>query len=388
MPRNYTAAIAGCGSIGEAHMDGYSRVKDLKVIAVADPVRPARETYLRQYGIELAYETVGEMVRKARPDIVSVCAWHKLHMPLTVAAAQPGVKGIICEKPMATSLAEADAMIEACEKNGIRLVISHQRRFTPGWEKARGLVKQGAIGAPQSVEIRVAEGLLNWATHAIDGARFVLGDPAPQWIMGAVERKTDRHERATPIEDACIGLVHFDGNLQFFVQSDLYWEGYDAGKFMVRGSDGMLWVEEMKVRLFNAETAGWQDVALGAPEGAQAIGGSTNAAQVLELIRWIEGGPEHRGSGRNARVTLEIMMALYESARRHQVIRLPLLERGYPLELMISEGKLPVETPGSYDIRGFLQRDGIDEAEYARLRASGVAHHEAMRRLHGAGPGR
>jgi hypothetical protein len=146
----------------------------------------------------------------------------------------------------------------------------------------------------------------------------------------------------------------------------------------------MLWVEEMKVRLFNAKTAGWQDVALDAAEGAKAIGGSTNTAQVQELIRWIEGGPEHRGSGRNARITLEIMMALYESARRHQVVRLPLEERRYPLGLMIAEGKLAVEVPGRYDIRGFLKRDSIDEAEYTRLRASGVAHHEAMRRLHPA----
>lgn len=385
--KNYTAAIAGCGSIGEAHMEGYGGLDNVKVTACADPVKGARDTYMRQYGIELAYETVDEMVRKARPDIVSVCAWHKLHMPLTVAVAKAGgVKGIICEKPMATSLAEADAMIEACEKNGVKLVISHQRRFTPGWEKARDLVKQGAIGKPQNVEIRVAEGLLNWGTHAIDGARFVLGDPNPVWVMGAVERRTDRFERDTPIEDSCIGLVHFDDNVQFQIQSDLYWEGgYDAGKFMVRGSEGMLWVEEMQVRLFNAETRGWKDVQLDAAEGAKAIGGATNAAQVQELVRWIEGGPAHRGAGRSARVTLEVMMALYESARRHHVIRLPLTERGYPLELMMSEGKLPVETPGRYDIRGFLKRDGIDEGEYAKLRASGVAHHEAMRRLHGAG---
>ncbi len=384
MPKTYTAAIAGCGSIGMAHMEGYSLLKDrAKVIAVADPLPAARQMYMRDYGIELGYDTVEEMVRKARPEIVSVCAWHKLHAPVTVAAARAGgVKGIICEKPMATSLAEADAMIEACEKYGVKLVISHQRRFTPGWEKARELVKQGAIGTPQNVEIRVAEGLLNWATHTIDGARFVLGDPKPVWVMGAVERRTDRFERDTPIEDSCTGLVHLDGNVQLSIQSDLYWEGYDAGKFMVRGSDGMLWAEEMQVRLFNAKTRGWQDVALDAAEGAKAIGGATNAAQVRELIAWIEGGPEHRGSGRSARMTLEVMMALYESARRHHVIRLPLQERDYPLELMVKEGKLPVETPGRYDIRGFLKRDGIDEAEYSRLRAGGMAHHEAMRKVH------
>jgi predicted dehydrogenase len=339
--------------------------------------------YMRDYGIELEYGTVEEMVRKARPEIVSVCVWHKLHAPVTVAVAKAGgVKGIICEKPMATSLAEADAMIDACESNGVKLVISHQRRFTPGWVKARELVAQGAIGKPYTVDVRVAEGLLNWATHTIDGGRFVLGDPMPVWVVGAVERRTDRFERDTPIEDSCIGLVHFEGDVQFTIQSDLYREGSDAGKFIVRGSEGMLHVEEMKVGLFNARTGGWHDVPLNAAKEAKAIGGATNAAQAEELIRWIEGGPVHRGAARSARVTLEIMMAVYESARTHHVIRLPLQEKGYPLELMIKEGKLPVEVPGRYDIRGFLKRDGIDEAEYARLRSQGVAHHQAMRMVH------
>ena len=150
----------------------------------------------------------------------------------------------------------------------------------------------------------------------------------------------------------------------------------------MRGTDGLLDVSEMTVRLFNSGSRGWKDVPLDAAEGAKAIGGATNAAQVRELVRWTEGGPEHRGSGRKARATLEIMMAMYESARRRHVIHMPLQEKGNPLELMIEEGSLPVETPGKYDIRGFLKRDGIDEAEYARLRARGMSHHEAMRKVH------
>ena len=74
-------------------------------------------------------------------------------------------------------------------------------------------------------------------------------------------------------------------------------------------------------------------------------------------------------------------MALYESARRHRVIHLPLLEPEYPLDLMIREGALPVEVPGRYDIRAFLKRDGIDEKAYAALRAQGMGHHQIMMKL-------
>jgi hypothetical protein len=76
------------------------------------------------------------------------------------------------------------------------------------------------------------------------------------------------------------------------------------------------------------------------------------------------------------------MMALLESARRHQVIRMPLEEKGYPLELMLEEGLLEPTEKGPYDIRGFLKREGVDELRYAELRAEGMSHHPIMRKLH------
>ena len=128
------------------------------------------------------------MLEKAKPDIVSVCTWHPLHPAPTIAAAQAGVKAVICEKPMATSLGAANSMVDACEASGTKLIISHQRRFTPGWEKARELIQQKVIGDPVWVNCKIVQGLLNCGTHAIDGSRFVLGDPQTLWVMGAVER--------------------------------------------------------------------------------------------------------------------------------------------------------------------------------------------------------
>ena len=243
-------------------------------------------------------------------------------------------------------------MLSACAEHGTKLVIGHQRRFTRGWEQGRALVQAGAIGEPIWVNARIAEGLLNWGTHTIDGIRFVLDDPDAEWVMGAVERNTDRYERDTLIEDSCLGLVNFVGGVQAFVESDLRRDGATAGAFQLRGTAGMLDVAESHVRLLNATTRGWHDVPLGDDAGVYpAIGDRTHVAQVQELLTWIEGGPEHRGAGRRARATVEIMMALYQSAREHQVVRLPLAEPGNPLELMVAEGKLPVRVPGRYDIR-------------------------------------
>ncbi len=383
MAKQYKAAIVGCGSIGQAHMQGYLRLGNVDVVAVADPLEPARQMYMDNYGISQGYATVAEMLEKAQPDLVSVCVWHLLHDTVSAEVATgPSVKGIICEKPMAIGMRRADTMIEVCEANGVKLVISHQRRFTLGWQKAKELVADGKIGIPLRADLRVREGLVNWGTHSIDGARFILGDPVAEWVMGAVERTTDKYERGTAIEDSCLGLIHFGSSLQFFIQSDLWDRSCDAGKFFIRGTEGMLHVRETVLKLFNAESNGWMDIDLGLKEGDQAIGGNTNAAQTQELIEWIEGGPESRGSGRKARDTVEVMMAIYESARRHQVIKLPMEEKEYPLDLMIAEGKLPLEVQGRYDIRGFLDRSNIDESRYQQLRDNGIQHHQAMRTVH------
>ena len=383
MSKQYKAAIVGCGSIGQAHMQGYERLDNVDVVAVVDPLEPARKMYMDEYGIPSGYATVEEMLEKSEPDIVSVCVWHLLHDTVTAEVAiGPSVKGIICEKPMAIGMGRADAMVDVCEANDVKLAISHQRRFTPGWEKARELIEDDAIGTPLRADLRVKEGLANWGTHSIDGARYILGDPIAEWVMGAVERRTNKYERNTAIEDACMGLIHFGGSLQFFIQSDLWDRDCDAGKFFIRGTEGMLHITETVLKMFNAETQGWKSIDLGLKEGDQAIGGNTNAAQTRELIEWIEGGPESRGSGRIARDTVEVMMAMYQSARRNMVITLPLKEKDYPLELMINEGKLPLEDEERYDIRGFLDRSQIDENRFQQLKDDGIPHHQALRIIH------
>ena len=387
MTARYRAAIIGCGDIGHAHAQGYVANPDVELRAVVDPVEAARAQFQAEYGVPEAYPSMEEMVATGRPDMLSVCVWHRLHAPMTIAAAQAGVPAVICEKPMATSMAEVDAMVEACDSAGTRLVVSHQRRFTPGWEKARELVAAGAIGDVHTAQGRGIQGLLNVGTHIIDGLLFILGEPDARWVMGAVERETERFERDTPIEDRCMVLAELAGGAQIVVESDLPTEHRMVGPpgqgitLRITGSGGMLETSEYFCRTFTAGSHGWRrDFA---SDDVDTIGGRANARQVRELIRWLGGGPEHRCSARRASRTTEIMMAAYESARRHRVVRLPLEERSYPLGAMIDEGLLVPSTAGAYDIRAYLRREGIDEQRYAELRASGLGHHDIMARIAG-----
>ncbi|MBC63618.1 MAG: hypothetical protein CL746_04770 [Chloroflexi bacterium] len=383
MKNKYKVAVIGCGSIANAHLEGYSKLSKIEIKAVVDTNRAAREMYMKEYQILNGYENLESMLSEMNPDIVSICVWHKLHDVMTEKIANyPSVKGIICEKPMAIGLGNAEKMIEVCKKNNVKLIISHQRRFTPGWMKAKDVIQSGLIGVPIRGEIRVKDGLLNWGTHSIDGVRFVLGEPEAQWVFGALERSTNKFERDTAIEDCCMGLVQFEDNLQFFIQSDLLDNNCDAGRFTIIGTNGMIYIEETKIRLFNDSSNGWKNIKLDLDKDDKAIGGNTNAMQVEELIEWIEKDKESRSSARIAIKTQEIMMAIYESARKNKVIKLPLKEKNYPLELMIDEKKLHLYNKEKYDIREFLNRDNIDEDLYQNLKAQGLEHNEIMQKIH------
>ena len=99
-------------------------------------------------------------------------------------------------------------------------------------------------------------------------------------------------------------------------------------------------------RLINGSSGGW--------EVRQPTGEDPSVGQARELVSWIEDRSQHRGQAENARAAIEIIMAIYESARRHEVVSIPVRTRSNPLEVMIASGDLPVERPGRYDIRAFL----------------------------------
>ncbi|MDP6113552.1 MAG: Gfo/Idh/MocA family oxidoreductase [Planctomycetota bacterium] len=371
MSGQYRAALIGLGSIARAHVAGYRGVEEVEIVAGADPSPHAREAFQKDADVSDLYDDVDKMLSGVQPDLVSVCTWHGLHAQGVIACAEAGVKGIICEKPMCVGLADADKMIATCEKHGTKLVIGHQRRHSGGWEQAREMVADGVLGEIISVDSRVGDGLLNCGTHAIDAIRYALGDPATEWVMGAVERRTDRFERNVPIEDACMGLIHFAGGPQALIQVDL--APSSGGWFTLRGREGSLQVSEGELQLVNADSNGLKKIETPHPH--------CHISQVKDLIAWIEGGPEHRSAPEHGRAAVEIMMSIYESARRHEIIRMPLTESGYPLLSMIEDGQLPVQLPGTYDIRSFLVR-GSEEAQlHQEMRDQEKSHQEYISEL-------
>jgi len=368
---NYRAGIIGCGSIAAAHARGYQGA-GVELVAAADPVARARDGLQERFGIPKTYAGAEEMLRAEALDLVSLCLWHPLHAGLTGLAARYRPRAILCEKPMATCLSEADAMIAACEANGVRLAIGHQRRFNASWTRARELLAGGAVATVQLVSVQTGDGLLNCGTHVVDAIRYLLGDPETEWVMGAVERQSDRWERDTRCEDACLGLVRFRTGAQAVAQCDLTGTN-QVENYTVQGSDGLMEVGQREVRLLRGSGAGWEVMETGYDDPW--------VAQAHELVEWIEGGPEHRGAAKHGRAALEILMGIYQSARDRAVVRMPLAETANPLDCMVEEGLLPVREAGRYDIRAFLTFEPADRERYAELRRQGMHPREILKAM-------
>jgi len=376
----YRTAIIACGTIARVHARGWLGVpgQPTAIGAIADTNPDARREFgdFFQVGEEHRYTDYREMLDQERPDFVDICSWHQQHAEMVIAAAARRPKVILCQKPMAVDLGEADAMLTACARNGVKLLIAFQRPHHATWLKARELIRQGVIGQVTQVQMDDGGNLLNTNSHNIRLALFLMDEPQVEWVLGTVERTTDQSERGLPAEDACMGLVKCANGATILIQGNLIRGGLGQGCRVI-GTEGMMELDTTRfpdseiptdepmympegpsarynyeigtVKYLNASSNGWQQV--------EAPWHDSWSHQCQEAIDWAEGRVEQPISGADrARAVQEIMMALFESARKRQRIYMPLKTRINPLKLMVDSGELPVEWPGSYELRAKLVR--------------------------------
>ncbi len=126
MKEKYNFGIVGCGSIGVRHCDVLSSLADAKLVAVCDPIKQKADEFATRFGVK-AYYDYDEFLKDGGIDVVSICTPSGMHATQTIAAAN-SKKNVVCEKPMALSLEDCDAMISACSKNNVRLFVVKQNR--------------------------------------------------------------------------------------------------------------------------------------------------------------------------------------------------------------------------------------------------------------------
>ncbi len=176
------------------HANVYGLLDGVELAAVVDHKQGKREKYAAEFGVA-EYATLAEALEKVDVDIVDICLPTHEHAKATIEAARAG-KHVFCEKPMALTLEEADAMIDACQAAEVQLMIGHCIRFWPEYVKVKEAVDSRALGKLLSInltrygefpfwsednwladETKSGGGSLDMHIHDTDFILYLLGDP-------------------------------------------------------------------------------------------------------------------------------------------------------------------------------------------------------------------
>lgn len=207
-------AIVGCGFMGRMHANVYRSLPNANLVACID----ANSENAGKFGSEFhlpSYPNMDSAIEKHQLDVIDICLPTHLHEKATVEAAGLG-KHVICEKPMALTIEEADSMTSACKKAGVRLFIGHCIRFWPEYVYLKQLVEDKRLGELLSINLtrygafpmwasdgwtsdpkRAGGGVLDMHIHDTDFAHFLLGQPDEMVSFGSVDHRGPSHAFTT-----------------------------------------------------------------------------------------------------------------------------------------------------------------------------------------------
>ena len=190
-----TGVMIGAGYFARFQAQAWKRLP-VEIVAVADAASEKARTFAKEFEFPHAYKSVEEMFERERPDFVDIATRPEPHLKLTSMVAARGAH-VICQKPMAPTMDECNAMCEVCERAGVRLLIHENWRWQPWYREAKRILDSGQIGAMRRIEFdwRTGDGagpkpyvtqpyfssmprLLIYETlvHILDTFRFLAGE--------------------------------------------------------------------------------------------------------------------------------------------------------------------------------------------------------------------
>lgn len=251
--RKIKVGVIGTGSISNEHIRAYQKHPAVELAALCD----IEETRVRdmgaKYGVKNLFTDPGRMLSSMPElDAVSICTWNSAHAPCAIAALRAG-KHVLCEKPMAVTAAEAEAMRQTALENDRLLMIGFVRRFGNDcailrdfidvgyfgelyYAKAAYLRRNGCPGGWFGDKARSGGGpLIDLGVHVIDLVRYLFGNPRPVSVYGAAFRKlADRNHIKGPagyvsagrtgreisdVEDFASAMIRFDNGAVLSVET-------------------------------------------------------------------------------------------------------------------------------------------------------------------------
>jgi UDP-N-acetyl-2-amino-2-deoxyglucuronate dehydrogenase len=342
--------IVGCGMIAEFHARAISEIPGARLVAVLDrnPPRAARIAALAA-GECRSYDDLGAMLAQPGLDVVCVCTPSGSHLDPAVKAARAG-KHVVVEKPLEITVGRCDAILRACDEAGVRLCAIFPSRFSPANLALKGAIDSGRFG-----RLTLGDTHVKWwrsqeyydsgkwrGTWDLDGGGALMNQAIHnvdllQWLMGEVESvqavtATLAHQRIE-VEDTAVAALRFRSGALGVVEATTGAYPGLLKRTEIHGDRGSARVEQDDVTLWSFLDERPEDAAMLAPGGTTTTGGAGDPRaishaghrdQLADFLRAIEAGTPARVDGREGRKAVEIIRAIYRSAREGGAVRLPL----------------------------------------------------------------
>ncbi len=325
--------LIGCGKVAPRHAQSLTELPDARLCAVADVIESRAQRFAKEYRAD-AYTDYRRVLERRDVEVVSICAPSGLHAPMAIEAMQAG-KHVIVEKPMAMSLRDADQMIATERTTGVKMCVILQNRYNPPMQDLRRVVDEGKLGRlllgnatvrwyrPQEYYedgwhgTRAMDGgaLMNQSIHHIDALQWLMGDAASVFAYtGTLAHKMEA-------EDVGVVAVRFaSGALGTIEGSTLTYPENLEGSVALFGERGSVKVGgtalNRKVLWKVAGELEHEHVLLTRDQvDPPSVYGTSHHHVIADMIAAIRENRAPRTNGLEARKSVALVLAIYESAR-------------------------------------------------------------------------
>ncbi len=334
-------AVVGLGQIGPTHVKAIAGVEETRLVAVCDIVKEKADRFAQEYGCK-AYYDYQQVLDDPEVDLVHICLPSGMHGHFGILAAKAH-KNVLVEKPIEVTLEAADALINACHENGVVLSVISQHRFDPDIHKMKEMLDDGAFG-----KVVFGGSYTKWfrdqayydsgdwrGTWALDGGGALMNQSVHyvdmlQYLAGDIDEVTaytglQAHERIE-VEDLAVAIVKFkNGALGALEGSTVAKPGFHT-RLDINGTEGSFIIENDRVRICRPkdgypyeEGAAAEKKLTGA--GNAAVEADSHSREIRDVALAILEGRRPAITGEDARKPLAVILAVYESARTHQAVK-------------------------------------------------------------------
>jgi|YNPNPStandDraft_1061719.scaffolds.fasta_scaffold03794_4 predicted dehydrogenase len=322
--------VIGVGSMGRNHARVFAQMPEVNLVALADTDAETVHQIARTYKAQ-AYTDYREMLERVPLDIVAVAVPTRLHKEVTLDVIRRGAH-VFVEKPMASSVAECQEMIEAARRKGVRLGVGHIERFNPAILELKRRLDSGQLGrvfqirsrrvGPFPSRVMDVGVVFDLATHEVNIMEYLIGSPV-QSLFAETEQEIHASH-----EDLLSGLLKFANGAVGVL--DINWlTPTKIRELSILGERGMFHVNYLTQELYfyeNNYANGWEGMValMGVSEGRVTryeIRKREPLVEELEnFVRAVAQGQEHLINGEEGLRAVYLAELLVESGLKHQVI--------------------------------------------------------------------